>query len=190
VLADRNDNTGGGSPGDSTGLLRTFVDAQLEDACVLYMVDPAAVVACQEAGVGATLSLEVGGKSSPLQGAPVAMTAEVVALSDGTFRYDGPMFAGLEASMGPSAHIRQGGVHVLLVSQREQPFDTAFARTLGLDPQQMRTIGVKSAAHFRAGFEPWAGNIIVVSEPSVHSTDTGHLRFHNLGRKLYPLDEV
>jgi microcystin degradation protein MlrC len=190
VLADRHDNTGGGSPGDSTGLLRTFLAEQLEDACVLYMVDPGAVAACREAGVGATLTLEVGGKSSPLQGEPVTMTAAVVALSDGKFRYDGPMFAGLEASMGPSAYIRQDGVHVLLVSQREQPFDTAFARTLDLDPQQMRTIGVKSAAHFRAGFEAWAGTIIVVSEPSVHSADTGHLHFHKLGRKLYPLSEA
>jgi microcystin degradation protein MlrC len=48
------------------------------------------------------------------------------------------MYAGLEGNMGPSAHIRQGGLHVLLVTGREQPFDTAFARTLGLDPQQMR----------------------------------------------------
>ncbi len=41
IFADRNDNPGGGSPGDSTGLLRTFVMAGLEDACVLYIVDPA-----------------------------------------------------------------------------------------------------------------------------------------------------
>ena len=40
VLADRNDNTGGGSPGDSTGLLQTFLAADLQDACVLYIVDP------------------------------------------------------------------------------------------------------------------------------------------------------
>ena len=63
------------------------------------------------------------------------MRAEVVALSDGSFRYDGPMYAGLDGTMGPSAHIRQGGVHVLLVNKREQPFCTAFSRTLGLDPK-------------------------------------------------------
>ena len=65
--------TGGGSPGDSTGVLQTFIEAGLEDACILYIVDPEAVEACQEAGVGATLTLDVGAKSTPLQGQPVRM---------------------------------------------------------------------------------------------------------------------
>ena len=188
LFADWTDNPGGGSPADSTGLLRTFVDAGLEDACVLYIVDPAVIAQCAVAGVGASIMLDVGGKSSPLQGQPVRMNAEVVALSDGRFHYDGPMYAGLEGDMGLSAYIRQGGIHVLLVTQREQPFDTAFARTLGLDPRRMRYIGVKSAAHFRAGFEPWAGSIALVSEPSVHNFMTGELSYHRLGRKLYPID--
>jgi microcystin degradation protein MlrC len=188
VFADMRDNTGGGSPGDSTGMLRAFIDAGLRDACVLYITDPKAVVQCQEAGTGATLTLNVGGWSSPLQGEPVQMTAQVVALSDGRFRYDGPMMAGLEGNMGPSAHIVQDGIHVLLTTLREQPFDTAFSRTLGLDPRQMRYIGVKSAAHFRAGFESWAGAVYVVSEPSVHNL--GGLPFKRLRRKLYPFHDI
>jgi len=187
ILADMRDNTGGGSPGDSTGLLRAFLDAGVKEACVLNISDPDAVRQCQTAGVGATLTLDVGGKSSPLQGEPVRMTARVVALSDGKFRYDGPMFAGLESNLGPSAHIEQNGVHVLLTTRREQPFDTAFARTLGLDPRQMRFIGVKSAAHFRAGFESWAGAIHLVSESSVH--DLGNLPFKRLNRRLYPFHD-
>ena len=190
IFADRNDNTGGGSPGDSTGMLQTFIEAELEDACILYIVDPEAVRACQEAGVGATLTLDVGAKSTPLQGEPICMTAEIIALSDGGFSYDGPRNAGLESSMGPSAYIRQDGIHVLLVTEREQPFDTAFSRTMGLDPRQMRYIGVKSTVHFRAGFESWAGAIHAVSEPSVHDPVGKELSFHNLGRKLYPFDDI
>ncbi|MFN8446724.1 MAG: M81 family metallopeptidase [Caldilineaceae bacterium] len=188
IFADRNDNPGGGSPGDSTGLLRTFMSAGLRDAAVLYIVDPEAVELCQRAGVGATLTLDVGAKSSPLQGEPVRMTVEVMACSDGRFHYDGPMYAGLECVMGPSAYIRQEGIHVILTNGRDQPFDTAFARSLGLDLRKMRYIGLKSAAHFRAAYEPWAGAIYVVSEPSVHSADTGTLKYHHLGRKLYPFD--
>lgn len=185
IVADLQDNTGGGSPGDSTGVLRTFIDMELKDACVLYIVDPEAAARCHAAGVGARLALEVGGKSSPLQGTPVAMDVEVVAVADGVFQYDGPMYAGLSGDMGPSAHIVQDGVHVLLVSRREQPFDTAFARTLGLDPRRMRYICVKSGAHFRAGYESWAGAIHIVAEPSVHSLRD--LPFRRLGRDLYPL---
>lgn len=187
VFADMRDNTGGGSPGDSTGMLRAFVEAGLRDACILNITDPEAARQCHAAGVGATLTLDVGGKSSPLQGEPVQMKIRVVALSDGKFRYDGPMFAGLESNLGPSAHIEQDGIHVLLTTLREQPFDTALARTLELDPHKMRYIGVKSAAHFRAGFESWAGAIYVVSEPCVH--DLGHLPFKRLNRRLYPFDQ-
>lgn len=187
IFADRNDNTGGGSPGDSTGMLRTFIEAGLSDACILYIVDPEAVAQCQAVGVGETLTLDIGGKSSPLQGAPLTMTAEVKALSDGQFRYHGPRNAGLGGSMGPSAHIKQNGIHVLLVSEREQPYDTAFSESMGLDPRRMTYIGIKSTVHFRAGFESWAGAIYAVSEPSVQDSSTGNLPFHNLGRKLYPL---
>ena len=188
IFADSQDNTGGGSPGDSTGLLQTFVEEGLEDACVLYIVDPVAVRQCQQAGVGATLSLDVGAKSTPLQGSPVRMTARVVALSDGQFQYDGPMYAGMSGNLGPSAHIVQCGTHVLLVTQREQPLDTALARTLGLEPRKMRYIGVKSAAHFRAAFESWAGAIHVVSEHGVH--EMANLIYRRLGRKLYPFDDI
>jgi microcystin degradation protein MlrC len=186
IFADMRDNTGGGSPGDSTGMLRAFVEAGVREACVLNITDPEAVRKCHSAGVGATLTLDVGGHSSPLQGEPVRMTARVVALSDGKFRYDGPMFAGLESNLGPSAHIEQDGIHVLLTTLREQPFDTAFARSLELDPRRLRYIGVKSSAHFRAGFESWAGAIHVVSESSVHNL--GSLPYKRLNRRLYPFD--
>jgi microcystin degradation protein MlrC len=185
LFADRNDNTGGGSPGDSTDMLRTFIDEKLEDACLLYIVDTEAIARCHNAGVGAQITLDVGGKSTPVQGQPVRMSVTVEAISDGRFRYHGPMYAGLEGNMGPSARIRQDGLHVLLVSRREQPFDTAFAESLGLDPRRMRYIGLNSSAHFRAGFESWAEKIFVVSEPGVH--DPAHVTFHRLGRKLYPL---
>lgn len=188
IFADSRDNTGGGSPGDSTGVLQTFIDAGLQEACVLYIVDPQAIAQCQAAGVGNTITLDIGAKSSPLQGQPISMTVEVMALSDGHFRYDGPMYAGLIGRMGASAYIRQDGIHVILVSIGEQPFDTAFARTLGLDVRKMRYISVKSTAHFRAAFESWAGAIYLVSEASVHNL--GSLPFKRLGRKVYPFDDI
>ena len=190
IFADRNDNCGGGSPGDSTGTLQGFIDAGLQDACVLYMVDSKSVDACHKVGVGATITLDIGGKSSPLQGAPVRMTVEVMAISDGRFRYEGPMYDGLDGDYGPSAHVNQNGIHIILTYGREQPMGLAFSRSLGLDPKAMRYICVKSAAHFRAAFEPWAGAIHVISEPSVHSADIGHIKFYKLGRKLYPFDPM
>ena len=187
IFADRHDNTGGGAPGDSTGMLRAFIDAKLEDACVLYIVDAESVQHCFGAGIGAHLDLLVGGKSSPLQGEPVLMRAKVLSLSDGQFVYDGPRNAGLTGCMGPSAHVVEGGVHVLLVSEREQPFGPAFSRTMGLEPARMRYLGIKSTVHFRAGFEQLAAAIQVVAEPGVNNPPGGAVAFRRLGRELYPM---
>ena len=128
LLADMADNTGGGAPGDSTAVLRTFLEQDLDDALVLYLVDPEVARQAHAAGVGAELSVQIGGKSDPRQGPPVALTVEVVALSDGRFRYDGPMYAGTDGNLGASVWLRHRGVNIVVVSVRMQPLDQAFAR--------------------------------------------------------------
>ncbi|QDU25133.1 hypothetical protein ETAA8_01940 [Anatilimnocola aggregata] len=187
LLGDYNDNTGGGAPGDSTALLRTMIDMNLPDALLLYLVDLNAVAAAHQAGVGAQLTLPLGGSSHPSQGPPLEVTVEVVALSDGAFRYDGPMYAGLTGNMGPSAWLRCGGVSVVVVSKREQPLDPAFARSLGIDCSQLKYIAVKSAAHFRSGFEQIAGSIHLVDAPALHSHQFGTLTYRKR-RPLFPVE--
>src|SRR5205085_628099 len=57
VLADHADNTGGGAPGDSTEVLRTFLDMGLQGALVLYLVDPEVVAQAHAAGVGSRIQV-------------------------------------------------------------------------------------------------------------------------------------
>jgi len=188
ILADHADNTGGGSPGDSTEVLHTLLEKEVEDALVLYMVDPDVADRAHQAGVGSRISVALGGKSDPVQGTPVEAEAEVVALSDGHFAYDGPMFAGLTGNMGTSAWLRIGGVSVVVVCAREQPFDTAFARGLGIDCQAMKYIVVKSAAHFRAAFEPFAGSIHNIDASGIHTHDFSKLPSSKRTRPVFPVE--
>lgn len=188
ILADHADNTGGGSPGDSTDILRTFLERELDDALLLYMVDPEVAQQAHRVGVGNHMQVEVGGKSDPAQGPPVRMEAEVLAVSDGSFTYDGPMYAGLTGNMGCSAWIKQGGVSVVVVTAREQPLGPAFARTLGIDCARMKYIALKSAAHFRASFEPIAGSIFNVDAPAIHTHDFARLPYRKRRRPMFPLE--
>lgn len=188
ILADQGDNTGGGSPGDGTEILRLFVERDLPQAAVLYVVDPDTAAAAKAGGVGATIDVEVGGKSHPLMGPPVPLHAEVLSLSDGHFTYDGPMWAGVKGAAGDSALLRQRGVHVIVTSKRMQPIDLAFSRSLGLDCRQLRYISVKSTGHFRSGFGPIAGSIYNVDAASLLGQDFRKLPFTRLGRNVYPLD--
>lgn len=188
ILADMADNTGGGAPGDSTEVLRTFLERDLQDALVLYVVDPTVAQQAHQAGAGGRISVELGGKSDPLQGPPIPLEAEVVALSDGKFTYDGPMYAGLTGDLGTSAWLRSRGVNVVVVSARMQPLDQAFARSLGIDCATMRYLAVKSAVHFRSGFEAIAGSIFNIDAAAIHTHQFGRLPYKRRPRPLYPLD--
>ena len=112
----------------------------------------------------------------------------MVAVSDGAFAYDGPMFAGLTGSMGVSACLRIDGISVVVVSAREQPFDMAFARSLGIDCPQMKYIVVKSAAHFRAAFEPIAGSIHNVDAAGIHTHKFAKLPHNKRTRAVFPVE--
>ena len=188
VLADHADNTGGGSPGDSTEILRTFLQQQLQDAVILYIVDPEVVEQAHAAGVGKQIAVSMGGKSAPIQGPPVEMSVQVMALSDGDFTYDGPMYAGLTGNMGRSAWLRQDGVSVVVVTAHEQPLGPAFARTLGIECERMKYIAVKSAAHFRASFERFAGVIINVDALAIHTHDFTKLKYQKRHRDFFPVE--
>lgn len=188
ILADHADNTGGGSPGDSTEVLRTFLELALQDALILYMVDHQVARQAHQAGVGSRIVVSVGGKSSPVQGQPVEGEAEVLAISDGAFAYDGPMFAGLTGSMGTSAWLKMQGVNLVVVTAREQPFDMAFARSLGIDCAKMKYISLKSAAHFRAAFEPIAGSIHNIDAAGIHTHAFGELPSSKRTRDVFPVE--
>src|ERR1700761_7717282 len=57
VIADTQDNPGGGGDSDTTGMLRALVDCGAQGAAIGLMVDPAAAAAAHRAGAGAEITL-------------------------------------------------------------------------------------------------------------------------------------
>jgi microcystin degradation protein MlrC len=188
ILADTQDNPGGGGHGDTTGLLAELIRQGAEGAVLAPMNDAEAAAACHAAGEGATVTLELGGRSD---GAPLAVTALVERLSDGRFTLTGPMGKGNPADLGPSALIRVApGVRVIVVSRKMQAHDQAIFRFLGVEPAEQRIVAVKSSVHFRADFQPIAREVIVVAAPGPVVADPAVLPFTNLrpGLRLRPGD--
>lgn len=93
VIMDIGDNIGGGSTADSTILLSEALQ-QGVSGFLMTLKDPEAVAACTGAGVGASLSLAVGGKTDDLHGSPVALTCVVRKLSDGEWEDNSPTHGG------------------------------------------------------------------------------------------------
>jgi microcystin degradation protein MlrC len=98
------------------------------------------------------------------------------------------MYAGLTGNLGRSAWLRIGGVSVVVVSKREQPLDPALARSLGIDCAAMRYMAVKSAAHFRSGFERIAGSIHNVDAAGILVHDFAKLPYRRRRRPMFPLE--
>jgi microcystin degradation protein MlrC len=190
VLADIADNTGGGAAGDGTEILRELLRVQAPSATVACLWDPEAAAACTRAGVGATLTLDVGGKVDDRHGVPVTMRARVAALSDGAFVHKGPMLRGLPGRLGPTAVLQTGGVKVILISHRWQTLDPEMIRLVGIDPRAERILVVKSSIHYRAAFEPLAARIIEVDAPGLSSSSLDRFSFTRVRRPIFPLDEM
>jgi microcystin degradation protein MlrC len=140
--------------------------------------------------VGATIEVSLGGHTDPSMGAPVQAEAVVKMLSDGTFRNDGPMNAGVETSMGPTAVLRIGGVDVVTISSRIQTIDLQVFLSQGIDPTAKSVLVVKSVQHYRAAYAPIAREIVLVDSGGICSPDISRLNFTKLRRPIWPLDGV
>lgn len=186
VLADTQDNPGGGGHGDTTGLLAELIRQNAQAAVLGLINDAESAAACHAAGEGAQVNLSLGGKSD---GAPLAVRATVEKLSDGKFMCSGPMAAGNPADLGPTALIRVAdGVRVIVTSRKMQALDQELFRHLGVEPARQKIVALKSSVHYRAHFQPIAATVITAIAPGPVVADPATLPFRHVrpGLRMNP----
>ena len=188
VLADIGDNPGGGAPCDGTVVLKAVLEEELEGGVFAVIADPEAVGEAAEAGVGSEVTVDLGGKTDELHGAPLRVTGLVKLVSDGKFIVKGPMGTGSESDMGRTAVVRVGGVDLIITEKRLQPTDLQLYRSLGIEPTEKRFIVVKSSVHFRAAHEPIAKEVIELDTPGLTSPRLAGFGFTKIRRPIFPLD--
>ncbi|WP_425404719.1 M81 family metallopeptidase [Hwanghaeella sp.] len=179
VVADSQDNPGGGGPGDTTGMLRALLAAGRQDSLIGVFTDPATADKAHEVGVGGIFDARIGGKLFPGD-EPVEVEAKVISLGDGVFKGTGPMWGGANFQMGKMALLDCNGVHVAVMSNSMQAGDQSMFRHLGAEPSDYDLVIVKSSVHFRADFQPIARDVWVAAAPGPVYADPGALSFFNL----------
>jgi microcystin degradation protein MlrC len=195
VLADTQDNPGAGGNGDTTGLLRELMRQDAKDAVLGLLIDPASASRAHEAGKGATTGFSLGGFSGIAGDSPLGGEFTVEHLGDGQFTCTGPMFKGFRMQLGPMALLRSRsapGVRVALASRKCQAADQEMFRHLGVEPRAQRALALKSSVHFRADFEPFAREVLVVKVPGPALADPAEFKWTKLrkGVRLRPLGPV
>ncbi len=192
ILVDHGDNCGAGGTTDIMAVLEEVLRQGLEDVVAGPFCDPATVAVLFEQGVDAEVTVDLGGKidmpALGLIGQPLRLTGVVERLTDGEYTVTGPMFTGMRLSLGRTAVLRVGSVRIFISERPQEPNDTGVFTHAGIDPTQSKYVLLKSRQHFRAGFEPFARHIVLISGPGVCSSDYALFPFQHLSRPIYPLD--
>lgn len=181
VIADVQDNPGAGGTGDTTGLIRALLDAKVADAVVSMLQDPATAAAAHTAGKGATLRAALGGGFDQYS-EPLEVEVLVEELSNGRFRFTGPMFGGSDADLGPVARLRitNSGVRIVVGSQRAQNADQEMFRCVGIEPADHEIIVVKSAMHFMADYMKITDKILFADTPGANPCNLASIPYSHV----------
>lgn len=173
VLTDVADDPGAGAVGDSTGVLRSLLDKNAQNATIVIK-DIEAVEAAVKAGVGETLKMGIGGKTDKRCGEPVEISGKIMMLSSGM------------------AVLRIGGIDAVVTERRVAPNSPQTFRNVGINPTEKKILVIKSTQHYRRQYEPIVKEIIEVDAPGISPGNLTKIKdwYQDVRRPIFPLDEA
>ncbi len=192
LLADISDNCHSGGTQDSMDVIEKALDQGLTGILAGPIVDPEAVAKMVEAGVGATVTLAVGGKSAipalrtPLR--PMRLTGVVKHIAEGRFTVEGPVFTGMKVNLGRTVVLDTGPLVLVVSEDRVEALDPQQFRLFGLEPTRFRYVVLKSKVQYRPSFLPLAKGAIDCNGAGVASMDLAAFDWKKLARPIFPLD--
>jgi microcystin degradation protein MlrC len=191
LLVEAADNIGGGTPGDATDILGPLL-ARGRGGIVAAIADAGAVARCVAAGVGATVSLDIGGKTDAHHGAPVPITARIVSLSDGRFELENKnshlaSMLGSHADMGPCAVIANDQATILLSTRKMPPMDLGQFHSQGVRPEDADFVIIKAAVSHRDAYNPIARASSNVDSAGLCTSNLTRLPYRKLVDKIVAL---
>lgn len=189
VMADTQDNPGGGGAGDTVGMFRALIEAGVDSAVFGIVVDEPLANAAHAAGVGETIEGSLGEWSGFTGDTPYRGSFKVVALGDGNCVGTGPMWLGAHMAMGPTALLQVDGVRVIVACANMQLADQAMLRHMDIEPSEEKILVLKSSVHFRNDFQALAAEVLVVASPGPVTADLSQLQYQNTrpGLRLTPM---
>ncbi len=190
-LLDMGDNVGGGSAGDGT-VIAHVVAKRGGPKTFVALYDPENVARARDAGVGASITMTVGGKTDGLHGPPLKVEGKIRSIHEGRFvepdvRHGGnPLF-----DMGETAIVETSrGLTIQLTSKRIAPFSLGQITSCHLDPSDFQILVAKGVHAPVPAYEPVCPTIIRVNTPGSTSADMESLPFRNRRKPLFPFENI
>lgn len=191
LIHESSDNPGGGTPGDGTHLLREMLKRNVPSAFT-NIYDPEVATQAANAGVGATITCLLGGKTDNLHGEPIHLeNAYVKCVSDGRVIRKSDLGKGAVTNYGVTVCLEVGNVSVVVVSDiRTQSFDDGPFRMAGVEWEDKQVIALKSAQHFKAYWHDKVKGIVPCESPGVMSADLTTFHFKYTNTRQYPFADA
>ena len=181
AVLEPGDNPLSGGGADTPGLFRALLEAKPPAPSLFaFFWDPDLVARAALAGPGAWISSRLGGRLTPDYGAPLAVEARVLRLTDGRYVNEGPMERGLSVDQGPTVVLEVQGMAVVVTSACQAVNDPAWFRLHGIVPEELRLLGVKAKNHFRAAFGRTFALLVDCDTPGPACLDPRGLPFRHL----------
>jgi microcystin degradation protein MlrC len=185
VLVDAADATSSGASGDSNAILAELLRQGCTRTALLPIVDAPAAAACHKAGVGAMVTLNVGGSLDPARFPPVEVTGRVRVLSDGHLRSES---YGEAWYAGPTAVLECGPNTIVISTRPVSLYDRTLFLANGQDPANFDMTVVKSPLCQPRFFDEGAERRLDIDAPGATSANVAGLGHARAARPLYPLD--
>jgi microcystin degradation protein MlrC len=186
ALVDAADATSSGASGDSNVILKELMKIGYKGRALIPMVDAPAVQAAFKAGVGSTITTNVGGTQDPKRFQPVQITAKVRLLADGRFRSES---FGEEWYAGPTAVLEGSNFTLVIGSRAVHLYDRSFFLRHGQDPQLFDAVVVKSPHCQHHMYLDWCAKMVNVDAPGSSSANLPYLGHTRCPRPIFPLDK-
>lgn len=193
LLIDHGDNCMSGGTCDTMDVLEECLRQGLAGIGVGPVCDPRAVAQLAAAGVGATVTADIGNKVAMPQIAaparpPLRLTGRVAAVGDGEYTVTGPIYTGTRCYMGRTVRFDTGAAELVITERTQEPWDRGIFDCIGLDFRGKRYLILKSRMYYRPVFAPLASAIIECAGTGVCSSDLSLYRYRKVRRPLYPFD--
>jgi microcystin degradation protein MlrC len=189
VLVETADCCGGGAAGDSVWALRGLLEFAPAQPALVPIVDAEAAQAAHAAGIGGTLNIPLGHKHDPRWGSPVSVVCRVARLGDGTFRYDGGIWDGVQGNMGKCAVLEVGNIQVLATSHGTYDWKHEQFDAMGLEPAKAKFIVAKNPMNYRQAYGEIAAATYILDTPGPTPASLRNVSFKQLQRPYFPADQ-
>jgi len=181
AVTEVSDDPLAGGCGDTPGLFRALLDLQPAfNSVFAFFTDSQVVERCLQAGVGTTVDLELGAKTSRDFGARVPVKAHVLRATDGRFRNRGRVQFGMPVDLGHTVVLDITGIQVIITGRCQPANDPAFFDLHGIDLAATRLLCVKASHQFRTAFDTLCARIIDCNALGPANADLASLPFRNL----------